>query len=370
MPVNVNARSNMTYKFLLTLVVVLTAQCFAQAENSDRKLLTSLPGASEFTHPHKLIDVGSGRKMNIDCRGTGPVTVVFDSGLSDWSSIWALIQPSVATQTRACTYDRAGMGYSDPATLPRTPENIVRDLHILLELAGVAGPLIMVGHSLGGFNMKLYAVSYSRHVVGLVLVDPTEESREQRASTALRAKFGDEIISKYYVSRKSSFAAQNTQYATCSDAAKASDLDAKSALYKECTDPEWPSLGAEIADASKQIQIKYAYQAAQLSEFTNSVLQVPEDNELNKKYAALFDGQRPLGDMPLIVLSRTIINPKQPFSDVRDSENVLLHEKTAALSTRGLHKLVPHTGHNIEIDEPQSIIDAVAEVMKTCCAVQ
>ena len=81
----------------------------------------------DYVHPHELVDVGGGRKMNLYCRGEGRITVIFDSGLSDWSSIWALVQPAVATRTRACTYDRAGMGYSDLSGRPSSPPNIVAE---------------------------------------------------------------------------------------------------------------------------------------------------------------------------------------------------------------------------------------------------
>jgi pimeloyl-ACP methyl ester carboxylesterase len=71
----------------------------------------------DYVRPHAMVDTGA-RKMNLYCRGKGRITVIFDSGLSDWSSIWALVQPAVATSTRACTYDRAGMGYSDVSGRP------------------------------------------------------------------------------------------------------------------------------------------------------------------------------------------------------------------------------------------------------------
>ena len=370
MPGNVFAQKCTSYRFTLLFSAAVAASCVAHAENSDIKFPPTPPGALDFTHPHKLIDVDNDRRMNIDCRGTGPVTVVFDSGLSDWSSIWALIQPTVAAHTRACTYDRAGMGYSDPARLPSTPENIVKDLYTLLDSAGISGPLVMVGHSLGGFNMKLYAATYPSQVVGLVLVDPSEELGEKRTNAALRSKFGDDVIAKYRITDQRELTEQIMQYAACSNAARVGDLDSESAFYKKCTDPVRPPLGREIADARKQIQIKYAYQAAQQSELANSVYQVPANVELDTRYAALFAGPHPFGNLPLIVLSSTIVNPDQPFSDISHDENLLLHEQTASLSTRGLHQPIPNTHHNIEIDNPQAIIDAVAEVLKTCCAVE
>ena len=125
--------------------------------------------AAQYVHPHQLIDVGQGRKMNLFCMGNGSRTVIFDAGGSDWSVIWALVQPAVAKHARACTYDRAGMGYSDPSDEPRSPVAIVEDLQKLIRAAKINTPLVLVGHSLGGFNMKLYAALHPKDVQGAVV---------------------------------------------------------------------------------------------------------------------------------------------------------------------------------------------------------
>lgn len=105
--------------------------------------------ANEFAVPHQLIDVGGGRKMNLYCSGSGAPVVVFDGPAGDAGWAWYQVQPAVARHTRACIFDRAGFGFSDPATRPNTVENVVEDLHKLLTAAGEKGPYIMVGNSLG-----------------------------------------------------------------------------------------------------------------------------------------------------------------------------------------------------------------------------
>ena len=318
--------------------------------------------ASEFAHPHRLVDVGGGRRMNLDCRGAGAVTVVFDAGLNDWSSIWALVQPQVASRTRACSYDRAGMGYSDPAQRAGSPLNIIDDLHTLLDKAGIAGPLVLVGHSLGGFNMKLYAASYPSQVAGMVLVDPSEELGEQRAGTALRARFGARAV-QYRQSDRAEFVADMAQYSICSAAARTRDLDPDSEIFKQCTDPVRTQFGPEIAAVRKTHQVGFAYQAAQASELENSVYQVPANPALDAYYAQLFGHPHALGNLPMVILSRAIVSTVAPYGDVENVENVLLHEQTAALSSRGVHRVVPNTHHNIEIDDPQAVIDAINQVL-------
>ncbi|PZR30906.1 alpha/beta fold hydrolase, partial [Caulobacter segnis] len=166
-------------------VAILVAAAGARAQSPE----ASPDSRTQYVGAHERIDLGGGRKINLFCLGSGDTTVLFDSGLSDWSSIWALVQPRVADRARACSYDRAGMGYSDPATSPRSPIAIVGDMHTLVEKAKLKGPLLLVGHSLGGFNMKLYAALFPADVGGLVLVDPSEERMFDRTRAMLQKRF-------------------------------------------------------------------------------------------------------------------------------------------------------------------------------------
>lgn len=123
-----------------------------------------------FARPHQLVDIG-GRRLNLYCSGSGPVTVVFDSPATDAGWNWHTVQPGVAARTRACVYDRAGVGFSDPSPAASTSGNLVADLHALLGKAGIDPPYVMVGSSFGAMNVQLYAYRYPDEVKGLVLVD-------------------------------------------------------------------------------------------------------------------------------------------------------------------------------------------------------
>ncbi len=315
--------------------------------------------ARDYLQARQRIDVGHGRKMNLDCRGKGPVTVVFDAGLSDWSDAWVLVQPQIAQRTRACSYDRAGMGYSDPATRPATTGNIVDDLHKLLKTAGIQGPLVLVGHSLGGVNMKLYAVTYPRQVAGLVLVDPSNERMEVRIRDKFRAKFGDEAASKLpYDEYK--IKAVLAKFQHCAATSRIHDLDPDSALYKSCTDPAVARMGPEIAAARKAVQVTYAYQGAQLSEISNFIFHV--DARRDAEFVRVFHPTS-LGDMPVVVLSAGYLNPAHPDYAKEQFVRLSLHEEMAATSTQGVHRVVPDTKHNIQQDRPEAIIDAIGEVL-------
>ncbi len=114
-----------------------------------------------------------GYRMHLYCTGSGTPTVVLDGGLgSTWIS-WQLVQPGLAKQTRVCSYDRAGLGWSDPRPGLRDSEAVVTQLHELLSAAGISGPLILVGQSAGGLYVRKYAANYPKDVAGLVLVDGT-----------------------------------------------------------------------------------------------------------------------------------------------------------------------------------------------------
>src|SRR5215208_1819844 len=131
-----------------------------------------------YPAPGELVDVG-GYSLHLYCTGEPRApTVVMDSALGGTVLDWQLVQPEVAKFARVCTYDRAGMGWSEAGTQPRTSRQIVKELHTLLGNAGVEGPYVLVGHSFGGTNMQVYASQYPDEVAGMVLVDSALENEE------------------------------------------------------------------------------------------------------------------------------------------------------------------------------------------------
>lgn len=123
-----------------------------------------------YPPPGQLVDVG-GHRLHINCIGTGSPTVVIEAGLGDWSTGWDVVQQDVAKTTEVCTYDRAGWGWSEAGPLPRDAAQFAQELHMLLQNAHVPGPYLMVGHSLGGFAVRVFVHEYASEVVGVVLID-------------------------------------------------------------------------------------------------------------------------------------------------------------------------------------------------------
>lgn len=146
---------------MLLIIAVLGARYEARSAARDRQL---------YAPPGRLVDVG-GYRLHLDCAGEGGPTVVMDAGLVGSWLDWRRVQPEVARFTRVCAYDRGGYGWSDPSPRPRTPDVIAEELHTLLERAGEKPPFVLVGHSLGGLNVRAYAERYRDQVAGLVLVD-------------------------------------------------------------------------------------------------------------------------------------------------------------------------------------------------------
>jgi pimeloyl-ACP methyl ester carboxylesterase len=118
----------------------------------------------------QMVDIG-GYSLHINCTGTGSPTVIIEAGLGGWSLPWNAVQEEVAKTTRVCTYDRAGMGYSEPSPFPRYAQQFADELHTLLERANVEGPYVLVGHSLGGLTVRIFAHDYPTEVAGVVLID-------------------------------------------------------------------------------------------------------------------------------------------------------------------------------------------------------
>ncbi|UGS36070.1 alpha/beta fold hydrolase [Capillimicrobium parvum] len=190
----------------LAVTMVLVAPVAADGATRIGTSSPSTPNRAARGNFAGLIKIRGGRRVYLECRGSGRPTVVLESGLGNAADVWGgaflsandpgadpqrAVFPSVARFTRVCAYDRPGTGRldprtdrfkpsrSDPVAMPRTALDIARDLHALLRkarrAAGIRGPYVLVGHSIGGLTQRLHATVYPRNIAGLVLVDATPD---------------------------------------------------------------------------------------------------------------------------------------------------------------------------------------------------
>jgi pimeloyl-ACP methyl ester carboxylesterase len=166
-------------RFVAILVIFLVSN-FTSFQDSPASTLNPSTISQVTTWGQiEQIDIG-GRKLAISCQGEGNPTVVFESGYRTTMACWKDVWKETAKYTRSCVYDRANLGQSDPATKPRTSKDIVDDLQNLLTNARIPGPYLLVGHSMGSFNVLIYANQYPQDVAGIVLVDPSHPDQFER----------------------------------------------------------------------------------------------------------------------------------------------------------------------------------------------
>jgi pimeloyl-ACP methyl ester carboxylesterase len=155
----------------LLIVAVLTGATYQWIATRNELSATPPPG--------RLVDVG-GHRLHIWCSGAGAPSVILETGLGGSSVGWGFVQPAVAQFTRVCSYDRAGMGYSDPGPSPRTARRTARELAQLLDPSGIDGPVVLVGASIGGLVVRVFASEHAERAAGLVLLDATHEDQEHQ----------------------------------------------------------------------------------------------------------------------------------------------------------------------------------------------
>jgi len=276
--------------------------------------------------PGRFVDV-DGLRMHLVCTGQGSPTVVLDSGLSNSWLHWYKVQPEVAKFTRVCSYDRAGLGWSDPRPGPRTSKVIAGELHALLRDAGVAPPFVMVGHSIGGLNMQMYASLYRSEVSGMVLVDSVhaDQGRVFGAEFKRGSEYWTGVMKRNL--RLMPFGIPR--------------------LLGWCG-TSLPDRRAELRAFDCTAQQNRGWLAEEAGAETSSD-QVRATGSL--------------GDLPLVVVSQGPTDAaKKPFLAVWYT----LQDGLANRSTHGRRIVAEGAGHDIHLDRPDVVIAAIREVWDRC----
>lgn len=298
-------------------------------------IATASPAANLYAVPGLRVSV-DGHRLNLVCQGSGRPVVVLDAGLGDWSPSWIPIQERLASRTTVCAYDRAGYGFSDPASSPRTSDAIARELHDLLHAANLPAPYVLVGHSFGGLNVLAFTRLYRREVAGLVLVDGT--APDVAIPTAVKALMADQLA-----------AVQK-----CASAPRASCFDVLWGISSQPNNGVTPKLLAAVKQQARK-PAPYDAVASEMQNLTESQREVGEQ-------------ERSLGGLPLVVLTATTHGEDQMPAALRTALAQFepawrsAHKRIAALSTRGHYELV-QSGHYIQFDRPNVVIEAVNEVL-------
>lgn len=294
-----------------------------------------------YPPPGKLVNVG-GYRLHINCSGEGGPTVVLDAGMGCNSLDWALVQPEVAKFTRVCSYDRAGNGWSDESPLERTSENIVNELHILLKNSGEKGPFILVGHSFGGPNVRLYASKYPEEVYGMVLVDSSHEDQLQEIPVWPQSFF-DKILTHPSAA---------PFWASIGIFRIINHLPTSQATYKEFS-PDVQQTFLAIMSSTK---------------FVKTVSQEHEKLEESLKQLKNTEGR--LGNKPLVVItagknlsSENTGYPKE-LTDKFDNLWEAFQKDLVTKSTNGKRIIAKNSGHMIPYEQPEIIIEAIREIVE------
>jgi pimeloyl-ACP methyl ester carboxylesterase len=287
----------------------------------------------------ELINIG-GFRLHLNCIGQGTPTVVMDAGGGAPSIAWGLVPSEIAQFTRVCTYDRAGFGWSDPnPRVPRTSQQSVDELHLLLTKAGISPPYILVGHSLGGVNMRLYANQYPEDVVGLVLVDSSHEN-QMTSEIWRRTKMLSRLYQVFRVV---------SQVGVLRLIGETNLLPILEDIKRQMQ--KYPSDVQALFDPFKSFCYRPDYWATASSELANV-----------KKSLEGLKAITSLGSLPLVVLSQGSKHSK--MSDERFQQWASLQLDLTKLSSNSQHVIAEDSGHFVPLDQPELVISAVQRLLE------
>ncbi len=284
-------------------------------------LFALVPAVAALDMPGRLVDIG-GYRLHLHCVGEGSPTVIMDTGLGGTSLEWVGVQRRLARQVTACTFDRAGYGWSDPGPGRRTSSRTADELYLLLRNAGVDGPYVLVAHSFGGYNMQLFATRYPYLAAGLVLVDASHPEQVERfrrppilLNTAPRTEYGMLIHSR---------------------------------------PPGVPQAMPEsLRDTALALARSWKARRALRNEFLHFERSAAEVREAGT-----------LPALPMVVLTRGLRAwPDDHRGNLIEALWLQLQDELAAQSPHTAHIIAEASGHHIHLDQPELVADAITMVV-------
>jgi len=274
--------------------------------------------------------------MYLYCTGQGEPTVILEGGLGDTWIGWQQVQPELSSVTRVCSYDRAGLGFSDPQPGARDAVQIAAQLHLLLRSAGIRGPLLMVGQSAGGLYVREFTTRYPANVVGLVLIDATPPQSFERIEGARETAF------------------QRTERHREAWIEAFQDALGISRLLGRCR----PNARLELGMFRQYLMAQACrprYAVSWLGEF--------DDFEISAAEVA----HTTVGQLPLLIISQDPDRAKPGWSERDIAANPIwaeLQEESKALSRHTRRVIARNSGHRVQNDRPDVVISEIRELVE------
>jgi pimeloyl-ACP methyl ester carboxylesterase len=330
------------YLFIAILLVALLTLCGIAYQafgiRSDKR---------RFPAPGRMVDVG-GHRLHLYELGSGSPTVVLESGISASSLNWRAVQSEVANFARVCSYDRAGLGWSELCGQPCTPSSLAGQLRALLREAGLPAPYILVGHSFGGLVVRSFAERYRDETAGVVLVDPLDPA-EWTPLTTQQQRIINHGVS---LSRRGALAARTGLVRLCLDLL----LSGKNFVPRLAA-KAWSSRASEVTD-------RIAEQVRKMPPETWPLVAAhwkqPKCFEgMARHFECLAESIQEMGDAPPLTIPITMLSGKLNDHPTDPREYGARISKDVDLI------IAEQSGHWIQLDEPHLVVNSILELVES-----
>ncbi|NTU55284.1 MAG: alpha/beta hydrolase [Anaerolineales bacterium] len=326
---------------IILWIILILALLFAGGCTYQRIALART--REQFPAPGKQVEV-NGYLMHIHCVGSGSPTVVIDAGNGSFSIEWMPIQEELSQTTRVCVYDRAGYGWSEAGPQPRDGMQVVSELHDLLRSADESGPYLLVGHSLGGVHVRLFAAQYPDEVAGLILIDTA---------------YPLTITPEFEMQMQSSIGF----YQVMNLMTRTGLLRLIGPLGGE------DSMPATARKLSPNLQEVYLNLLLDPNQYVTAIAEMQELPQTFEQTSLLLKGNPPFGDLPLIVITagQTSAPGSTPFNEqyIPVPESQIQNQlELAGQSSRGEQRVLNESSHSVHLDAPEEVVKAIREMVK------